>query len=1248
MAHQRHLEKTKYRQWVKAGLGLTYLREGISPFCDDIAKQQHKHILDNIKQTKTLSAVACGQCNLATLRPDHSKGGNRSCMLGQRNCNCCNPGGKIACPNKVCGAIYDTIVREHGFTPPAPYWKNTESRHWCTDPWSIAKCFINAPGYDMKASATDIDCIGLLHLIRNNQYFHNHIRCTISQHDIFSKVIADRNEIFHSSTMELEETEANNYIDDMIAVLHDSKELNNRQNAKDAVLKLEKLKNKDFIITTENEAKLIRDVAEEIRDMLVRFENKTEDMAPKEECDRLKKQLSELELVISELKEEMNSLKVDVSSQQEPLDYEQSKLDLQRSLIQHYREDVLRMSALPQQQEGNLCDFKDVYVRPRMAMESKDDLNDKPNVSVVVSLSDIFKKDGKPVKSIYILGEAGSGKSSFCKSLINYWCLAHSEEGQRIEDEFRGIKEMKKFKFLFFLPLHHYTDKMKIKEMLEEKYEHPALKKILEYESRTCLVVLDGLDEWASPASKYPPERSSLKGYTVLTTSRPWKIAALGISDNEIRQKIVLKGFDDNNGETSVKKLIEKTVPILNKMFKKDKDPVDCEKALAKKSLASLKHTAITLQQLICLWFDDKLCGETSRCALYTEILDLLFVWHKKKYPDDPLFTEMMTKSKDLNNIELPCYLINTEVCKSYSYIIQDVSRLSYETLFNNTKETSLSFDSSTFERLKISNEVKTCCLKIGILSEDKCQSLSASSSRTSAIAFVHKSFQEYLAAVYIAIRSKNYIASSTDSGNPDFPDHCEQLIIDFFSKCASLDLILEQANVFSMLCGLQPRIATSISKYIYDIVSGDMRVHRYRRTINYGHINLISNVQKCILNCIEEMQVYGTRMHSNFYLGDVYVNTTSNCDRFCTSFEKRFILPDRVMSFAIDTMLMENYPKKVSKYLPKCQRLEGIEISNINEIDDEDIKSICDAIEGNISTLKALYLYGLKLICRTTARRLPDMGNLVALLIQDLTMPHEVFTSLCSFLSVSSHLKQVSISNTRCKPITHSVFTTDSECSTVNVFHECINQHEVDLSKHQHLQYLEYDDSVTVTRINSSNLEIFHCRSSKSTDYAKVFDNLSTANKLTELFLVYDIRKSHSDFLNPSHHTVTDKLITLLPLLHQLHELTLSKLTFTDNIMKFPAQMKSMKSIELHYVTMSLTTWRQFADSLHLIPFPVQVKAVLMCITRDGEKCNRLMRRTTRRGGEEAAAWQYVREQEFFIYAEDDDTDSIEFSTKK
>ncbi|XP_060558998.1 uncharacterized protein LOC132719251 [Ruditapes philippinarum] len=189
MTHEIHLKNNKYRQWVKAGLGLGYLQEGLAPFCDDIGRQQHKDIINKIQQTKTPKPnVPCGVCQITTLQPDHVRVSKGICPLKQDKCNCCFPSNKIPCPNNVCGAIYDSIIQNHASIPPAPFWKNSDVQQRTSDPWSLCKCFINAPGYKDKTSAVDTDCTGLLHVIINNRYFHSHIGCKVTgPNTLFSK-----------------------------------------------------------------------------------------------------------------------------------------------------------------------------------------------------------------------------------------------------------------------------------------------------------------------------------------------------------------------------------------------------------------------------------------------------------------------------------------------------------------------------------------------------------------------------------------------------------------------------------------------------------------------------------------------------------------------------------------------------------------------------------------------------------------------------------------------------------------------------------------------------------------------------------------------------------------------------------------------------------------------------------------------------------------------------------------------------
>ncbi|XP_060575488.1 uncharacterized protein LOC132732965 [Ruditapes philippinarum] len=1226
MAHQLQLEKEKYRQWVKAGLGLGYLKEGLVPFCNDIADQQHKDILQNIRSTKSLtSTVTCGGCRVETLKPDHKPVGNaknRVCPLGQVKCSCCFKG-KIACPNNICGAIYDFIVQHHSSSPPAPNWKNTDAQQWMTDPWSICKCFINAPGYEDKTSAGETDCTGLLILMMNNQYFHSHIGCDVTKaNNLFLKVRQYRNNIFHSSNMELEESEANTYLDDMIAVLQDGKELLQRSDAQIAVKKLQDLKKKDFIINTEGFEEILRHIKEEMRKVLKSTENaatqyddlkkklidletnmsdqkkgklehenelaelkktiteeKKEKLEMEIEQDKLKEKLSVLETLVSEKKEKMANIKTGQSQ----TDYDQAKLEWREKLIEKYQKTLLQVPSTPLQPKSEKCSFNEIYIRPKIMREIKGEKGETNEVEVK-TMSEIFTKEGVPKKSVYVLGDAGSGKTSFCKYLVNCWCLAHSEEhkannedgdgndkpegynekhvddgkkhgacnenedgsskpegdsekhegdnenqggvngnescteqqggdneghekhgagsvdenedgkekhsgdfeehekmgsdivnkevkgthsgdigneegskthqdvnekrgnekhvgdikkngsdsddiqdnnddlvhsesrnddsngdpmlsesdiytddiltgfkfdsdgsvdrlndteshsydsdGDLIHSEsycddseydsknyelkFNGVKEMKKFDFVFYIPLRQFRQYQNIDtidEMLQKRYQMKMLNTLLEEESSRVMILLDGLDEWSS---ENVPEHSIFKEYTIVTTSRPWKFHTLRSSDVEIELLLKLKGFDLR----CEREMVNRTVSQLNVNRHANKQARDCRKKLNQKSLGSLKQIPIMLQQLICLWFDGKL-DKTSRCAIYTGMLELFFTWNDMKTTGTS--TRLM---KGTQKVDLPKYIADKTKLRFNGHFIYEVSQLAYESLFNCPKEKSLTFDICMFDDLEISDEVRENCLKLGIMTEDEGPSLSVSEPPSSLFSFIHKSMQEFLAAVYIGITFNAKIGSSDSTGNVEL---AKKFINEVFQTCLTVNDILEQSNVIIMLSGLEPRLATHISKYIHDTASEDSRVQEYRRTINskstifyrdYDRFTdnqedhrFITDIQKLMFDSMEELNaacIIGS--NTVFYIRDLVID----------SWDQSFDIVCSGDYYNKSQLYHTNISKRLVTVLPLLNNLRKLEL-RFCRLTDNIIQ-----LPLEMKSLKYIKLHGV-IICLTT-----------------------------------------------------------------------------------------------------------------------------------------------------------------------------------------------------------------------------------------------------------------------------------------
>ncbi|XP_060563134.1 uncharacterized protein LOC132722623 [Ruditapes philippinarum] len=855
------------------------------------------------------------------------------------------------------------------------------------------------------------------------------------------------------------------------------------------------------------------------------------------------------------------------------------------------------------------------------------------------SMSEIFTKNGDPQKFIYVVGDAGSGKSSFCKYLINCWCVAHSD-GHNEDNDFEGVKEMKTFDFMFYISLRHNVKIRSVQEMLEQRYDKiEILCKLLENDSEKIIILLDGLDEWSFDSETRNefqaglPERDFTKKYTIVTTSRPWKIHSLRVSNREIHQLLKLKGFDEKHE----KEMVKKTIIALNESL----DPSECERKLKEPSLIGLKQVPIMLQQLICLWCDGKL-DNTSRCAIYTGMLELYFTWNINKTLGNN--TECMESSQ---NVELPQYLTDIEICRLNSHLIYSVSHLAYETLFNYPKNKSLTFDKSVFDDLKISNEVRETCLKLGILTEDKCPSFSVSKPKSSFFSFIHKSMQEFLAAVNIGIKFNPKHCSSDSAGNVE---SAKRFICKVFRKCSTVNDILEQSNVVIMLCGLEPRLATHVSKYIYDTVSEDSGVQEFRKTISRNicvDLNCITDIQKVIFESVAELNATCIVGSSPvFYIGDLVINDRENLDIVCSSIDQKRIDPDSVLSIRIYDISTRNV--KFTKYLPLFHHFEKIAIacdllsqrlsstqsqstqSNehmINEINN----SVSETIKLNTLTLKSLsfssvyYTDKCNPMYKTVVSNLPSMINLVAIRMSRITMSHDDTNTFCNFLERACHLEQVHLEYVKCV---------------------CMKQHDINLSKHQQLQNLDMNYAVGLLDADTTNLEIFKYNKLTDSSSEKIFHIIRKSNKLKELELFGDIFSKSQLY----HTNITDRLVRVLPLLHNLSKLELRFCRLHDNILQSPLEMKRLKNIKLNDVIMSLTTWQKFVDSLPAILHTVNVIVMDCYITGDGEECNVDMLTLTSRGRRkenDAISKQYVKDKDQLFHVKSDDHFWFVFTTR-
>ncbi|XP_053381336.1 uncharacterized protein LOC128549107 [Mercenaria mercenaria] len=1303
MAHKSQFENKKYWNWVKAGLGFKYVKDGLKPFCEHLVNQQHTAILSNVKWKHNLSAVSCGLCEVHRLQPDHIRTRNGQCPLGQIDCNCQHPTGKISCPYNVCGAIYDQITQRHASTPPAPNWRNTDAKKWCTEPWSIAKCFVNAPGYEQKSGAAEFDLPGFLHLLMNNVGFQQHIKCVITGRDVFSRVRKARKELFNSNSMELDDTEVNSYIDDMTELLEDEKEIKHREESKMAVKKLQKLKKDDFIISTTDEAEIRRvaiaainqkerklkqtivDATNELRTKATEGKRKLggKGLVIKSELEQKRKKIrqemmmkkaeleqtgqnikKELRMREDESKKKVEMKRIDIEKQltkkrvetEEKLEHKlqeskaqleshkntiessmtstaetnteaetsKKKADFQEKLVKLYKTHIMKVPPLPRLHKDRR-NVSDIYVSPWMTVQIKDE-ESKRWKELKISTHQLFRNDEKPAKYIYVIGEAGSGKTTFCKMLVHFWCIAHPyQECSLDERDIHVVEEMKRFNFLFYVSLRHFSDRNSIEEMLKKSYSDPALGDILQNESCKCLIILDGLDEW-DPERKHSSQflTPGLPGhgfgadYTIITTTRQWKFDALPISDSEVDKKIKLNGID----RYEMRNLTKKTVEILNDIYQKCKNADECIFDLERRKVSDISHTPLVLQQLVCLWFNDKL-RDNSMCDIYKSMLECFFEW------------------KILGTSESQNQLYAIKAASRNAHLTKYLSYLAYDTLFDKNKETTLT-------QLDIPSDVIKDCLASGIIKEERI--ISFSESIQSSISFFHKSMQEYLAAEYIASQFREMLKSQKDEH--DLTDVCEKCVRKYFGSCKTAVDILEQSNVLIILCGLEPRLLTNISEYFYNVTIVDKMMVKERNKemldplqMSLNHHTLINDIQTCILKCIEEVMSITKNARLRVYIADLHpsmdllhygdnivlknvlsIEIVDREDSMIECYEK-----DDYECYEKDDYECyekNDYEEKfylAVKHLVKCDQLKVIKYTTDTfggrrSIDNE----VTTILERNVRTLETIHLsIHADIMITRLVSILPKMRQLISLQVNSESygstrvLTRDDFNPLCKFLEQTTSLQHISL---------------NIYCSDENV------EYMIDLSKHKQLQHVDFmDGSFRMVSCNTDNLETCKLSIERDDMMKQVCDILYKADKLKHLEL-------YGHYCRRSCETDTESLIRLLLSLASLSTLTLGNFIFTDNIIA--RDMKNLKKITLRCVRMSMTTWCKFIDSLPELPQVEKVTTSDMNI-RDGTIYGYSMLDEK----QEATARQYVREKTNLFRVTDDYTGPLGlfgFTTKK
>ncbi|KAH3780929.1 hypothetical protein DPMN_158754 [Dreissena polymorpha] len=217
------------------------------------------------------------------------------------------------------------------------------------------------------------------------------------------------------------------------------------------------------------------------------------------------------------------------------------------------------------------------------------------------------------------------GKTTLAAKIVHDLCSSVSGSCDQ-DTRFKDIEALLGLQFVLHIVLRESTDHREKIEMIEYQIidmicgEERAkalhlLQQIINKE--TCLVIQDGLDEWADPKRKLalPLMVSSHHQCTVLITTRSWRMNDQRIKNLHIDLLLVLEGVDDP---------FEQSKRILccfniNDVYRKE-----FEKYIFKNSLEELLKTPMLVSLVVCSRVEGfQLTG--SKCNIYALLLDCLF-----------------------------------------------------------------------------------------------------------------------------------------------------------------------------------------------------------------------------------------------------------------------------------------------------------------------------------------------------------------------------------------------------------------------------------------------------------------------------------------------------------------------------------------------------------------------------------------------------------------------------------------------
>ena len=566
---------------------------------------------------------------------------------------------------------------------------------------------------------------------------------------------------------------------------------------------------------------------------------------------------------------------------------------------------------------------------------------DKRKEIALTSYKEMIHTKGTRNKTIFLKGEAGVGKSTWCMQLVNAWCKVHSEKSNHISKlanaaastAHKDMEEvMSLFDFLIFVQLRYVEGYTSIKDLifsstLERLSDQEAtFKKIIEKSSEQVLIILDGLDEYAGIL-----DYKGLNQCTVISTTRPWKYDIVCSKNPKLKVDLLLKlkGLNsDGVAELSRKVLRVLTIAEQNIAMGDDESDSEGVEDFEEQATECVEHfQAVGLSESVQIplilifmvecWFQNEKQLSPSLTCNMISLLRILLQRGKQKLSesDKTLYKNLKTNWRSEKDIP-DCFNEDSKIAKHYGLLLQ-LANLAYQGLSGSSKELSLIFKEKQLNQYFKSGETDVC-YKFGLLSKSKLSTTLTGPIKVS-ISFYHKLVQEFFAALWIITMPDAFTAEK--------------------DSLKSIEKVLEMENVVLFLCGLHPALGSQLTEHFVEMCNSDQAVVQHR-TLGKNYRPLDS-FTKLLRKCKEEVS-YGPDPEAELYIPDVFIIWGKIDDSFSVILQQS--------TKYLQSLLLDNLEISVENW---CQLLECI---------------------GEAELLQRIVIYLVTVISSDTDRKMKDV----------------------------------------------------------------------------------------------------------------------------------------------------------------------------------------------------------------------------------------------------------------------------------